>query len=170
MEEGLVHIYCGEGKGKTTAAVGLCTRALGCGKKVVFAQFLKGIKTSETDALQKLGAHILSGESSDKFVFQMTDEEKQQCRKIETQNLKNAMAIDCDVLVLDEICAAYSLGMIDEEIAKTAILNKPIHKEVVLTGRDPAEFMVKAANYITEMKCIKHPYNEGIAARKGIEY
>ncbi len=170
MEKGLVHIYCGDGKGKTTAAVGLCIRALGCGKKVVFAQFLKGAKSGETQNLQKLGAQVLTGMFTTKFVFEMTKQEKEECAKQQTETLRKAIEIECDVLVLDEICAAYNLGILDEELVKQAVQNKQYEKELILTGRDPAEFMVSAANYITEMKCIKHPYNEGMPARKGIEF
>lgn len=170
MEQGLVHLYWGEGKGKTTAAMGLALRALGNGRGVTVVQFLKGAPTGEAPLLEQLGARVLRGQPGQKFVFQMTEEEKAACRAAETQRLREALASPCDLLVLDEACAAAELGMVDEALLKSAVLRRPAGREVVLTGRGPATWMLEAADYSTEMRCHKHPYEQGVPARKGVEY
>ena len=170
MSDGLVHLYEGDGKGKTTAAMGLCLRALGRGKKVVIVQFLKGASTGEIPLLEQLGAIVLRGKSGDKFVFQMTETEKNDTRIMQTEHLQTALTLECDVLLLDEACAACALGMVDETLLKTAVLHRPVHREVILTGRNPAQWMIDCANYHTEMRCHNHPYNTKIPAREGIEF
>ena len=106
MKQGLVHLYCGEGKGKTTAAMGLALRALGHGEAVVIVQFLKGGETGELAGLRKLGAVILRGKAGQKFAFQMNEAEKAETRALQTENLQKALALPCDLLILDEACAA----------------------------------------------------------------
>ena len=103
MEQmGLLHLYYGDGKGKTTAAVGLALRALGSGKKVVIVQFLKGGKSGEIPLLEQLGATVYRGKAGQKFVFQMNDAEKAATRALQDRNLTVAMAQEADLLVLDE--------------------------------------------------------------------
>ena len=102
MEQGLLHLYWGDGKGKTTAAMGLALRALGAGKRVVIVQFLKGGNSGEIPLLARLGAEIYRGKAGQKFVFQMTPEEKAATRELQNQNLAAAMARPADLLVLDE--------------------------------------------------------------------
>ena len=170
MKQGLVHLYCGEGKGKTTAAMGLALRALGHGEAVVIVQFLKGGETGELAGLRKLGAVILRGKAGKKFAFQMNEAEKAETRALQTENLQKALALPCDLLILDEACAACRLGLVDETVLKKAVLQKPAQREVVLTGREPADWMLAAADYCTEMQCRRHPYEKGIAAREGVEY
>ncbi len=170
MQKGLIHIYCGDGKGKTTAAMGLCLRALGNNKSVVVAQFLKGAPTGEVEMLKKLGATVITGESTQKFVFQMTGEEKGNCKTAQNEHLKKANDFECDILLLDEICSAHNLCMVDDELLKKCILEKPTEQEIIVTGREPAQWLLDAADYITEMKCIRHPYDSGVPAREGIEY
>lgn len=167
---GLVHLYTGSGKGKTTAAMGLALRALGREKKVVIVQFLKGGDTGEVAGLEKLGAIVLRGKVGGKFTFQMNAEEKAENRRLQTANLARALDMPCDLLILDEACAACRLGMVEEELLRTAVLEKPGEREVVLTGREPAPWMVDAADYITEMNARRHPYEKGIPAREGVEY
>ena len=170
MKQGLVHLYCGDGKGKTTAAMGLALRALGHGEKVVIVQFLKGNETGELAGLQKLGAVVLRGKAGQKFVFQMNDTEKAETEALQTENLQKALALPSDLLILDEACAACRLGLVEEQVLRGAVLQKPAGREVVLTGRGPADWMVEAADYYTEMRCRKHPYEKGIAAREGVEF
>lgn len=170
MNNGLVHLYCGEGKGKTTAAMGLAARMLGSGMRVVIVQFLKSGTSSELGPLQKLGAEIFAGKAGTKFVFQMSETEKNKTKALQTENLRAALEIPCDLLILDEACAAWALDMVDHTLLKQAVLERPANREVVLTGRDPADWMWEAADYITEMKCHRHPYDRGITARKGVEY
>lgn len=170
MDKGLVHLYCGDGKGKTTAAMGLALRALGQGMQVVVVQFLKNGTSGELEPLKKLGAAVYSGQPGAKFTFQMNAEEKAQVTKENNARLAEALQQPCDLLILDEICAARNSGMVDEALAKQAVLERPWHREVVLTGRNPEAWMVEAADYITEMQPRRHPYEQGIPARKGIEF
>lgn len=170
MDKGLVHLYCGDGKGKTTAAMGLALRALGQGMRVIVVQFLKNGTSGELEPLKKLGAAVYSGQPGAKFTFQMNAEEKAQATKENNARLAEALQQPCDLLILDEICAARNSGMVDEALAKQAVLERPQHREVVLTGRNPEAWMVEAADYITEMQPRRHPYEQGIPARKGIEF
>lgn len=170
MNQGLIHLYFGEGKGKTTAAMGLALRALGAGKRVTVVQFLKGTDTGEIPYSMRLGAAVYRGDAGQKFVFQMSDEEKNENRAVQTENLRAALAQSADLLVLDEACAAWQLDMVDRELLRSAVELKPAGQEVVLTGRNPADWMLAAAHYQTEMRCHRHPYDEGVPARKGIEF
>ena len=146
MEQGLVHIYCGDGKGKTTCAFGLALRCAGTGAQVRIAQFLK-------------------------FTFQMNAAEKAQAARDHTQLLRQAFADTqhLRMLVLDEIMAACTTGMVDTDELVSLIQARPPELEVVLTGRNPPQALLDLADYITEMKKIRHPYDKGITARRGIE-
>ena len=170
MELGLVHLYWGEGKGKTTAAMGLALRALGQGARVVIVQFLKGADTGEVPLLRQLGAEIYRGKAGQKFVFQMDEAEKAATRRLQDQNLTAALARPADLLVLDEACAAWQLDMVDRALLERAVRERPAGQEVVLTGRTPAPWMEELADYSTEMRCHRHPYEKGVAARKGVEF
>lgn len=169
MDKRLVHLYWGEGKGKTTAAMGLAMRALGRGKRVTVVQFLKDGTSGELASLRQLGAEVWSG-GCEKFVSQMTLEEKQEAARQNTEHLKNALMSPCDLLILDEACAAWQRDMVDRELLQRAVLERPVGREVVLTGRGPAPWMMEAAHYSTEMRCHRHPYQEGIPAREGVEF
>ena len=165
MEQmGLLHLYYGDGKGKTTAAMGLALRALGSGKKVVIVQFLKGGKSGEIPLLEQLGATVYRGKAGQKFVFQMTPEEKAATRELQNQNLAAAIAQPADLLILDEAGSAEELDMVDVDLLKKAVLERPAGCECVLTAHTPPQWMLDAAD------CHRHPYQKGIKARKGIEY
>lgn len=170
MDKGLVHLYWGDGKGKTTAAFGLALRMLGSGGTVTVVQFLKDGQSSELEPLRRLGATVYSGQAGTGFFSQMSQEERRTVRARHDGLLRKALETPCDLLVLDEACAACRLGMVDDELLRQAVLERPAGREVVLTGRDPAEWMQQAADYSTEMHCQKHPYQQGITARKGVEY
>ena len=165
----MVHLYHGEGKGKTTAAVGLSVRAAGAGLKVVFVQFIKAGYTSELANLETLGITVIRPSGKSKFASKMNDEELKDLKKVHDKNLEDAILLKPDLLILDEACAAVRYGCVDEMIIKSAI-EYGRDKEVVLTGRNPAQWMLDGADYITEMKCIKHPLKNGVKARLGIEY
>ena len=167
---GLLHLYYGDGKGKTTAAMGLALRALGSGKKVVVLQFLKGGQSGEIPLLEQLGAKIYRGKAGQKFVFQMNEAEKAATRDLQNRNLAAAMTEDADLLVLDEAGRAWELDMVDKALLQKAVLARPAAQECVLTAHAAPRWMLDAADYVTEMKCCRHPYQKGIAARKGIEY
>ena len=170
MERGLVHLYWGDGKGKTTAAMGLALRALGSGKRVVIVQFLKGGKSGEIPLLEQLGAKIYRGKAGQKFVFQMNDAEKAATRELQNANLRAAQQELADLLILDEAGSAWELDMVDKELLKAVVLERPAEQECVLTAHGAPDWMLEAADYSTEMKCHRHPYQKGIAAREGIEY
>ena len=167
---GLLHLYYGDGKGKTTAAMGLALRALGSGKMVVVLQFLKGSKSGEVPLLEQLGAKIYRGKAGQKFVFQMNEEEKAATRQLQNANLAAAAADEADLLILDEAGSAWELDMVDKALLQKAVLARPAGQECVLTAHAAPQWMLDAADYVTEMKCRRHPYQKGIAARQGIEY
>ena len=170
---GLIHIYCGDGKGKTTAAVGLAVRAAGAGKKVVFTQFFKDGSSSEIKVLQGVeNIQILHCNTVRGFWKRMTDAQKARASADYTQLLSDVarLAMDADLLVLDEIVSACNHGTIAEVAVTDFLRSKPEKLEVVLTGRNPSEYLLRLADYVTQMQKIKHPYDRGIAARKGIEF
>ena len=171
MEQmGLLHLYYGDGKGKTTAAMGLALRALGSGKRVVIVQFLKGGRSGEIPLLEQLGAKVFRGKAGQKFVSQMNEAEKAATRALPDANLAAAMAEPADLLILDEAGSAWELDMVDPELLQRAVRERPAGQECVLTAHAPVQWMLDAADYVTEMKCRRHPYQKGIAARQGIEY
>lgn len=170
MERGMVHLYWGTGKGKTTAAMGLALRALGKGMGVTVVQFLKGGMSGELSPLERLGARIYSGAAGDRFFFQMSEAERKELAQAQARLLHQALQVPCDLLILDEACAAWQLGAVDREMLRQAVLGRPEHCEVVLTGREPADWMKEAAHYSTEMVCHSHPFDRGTQARPGIEF
>ena len=170
----MIHIYCGDGKGKTTAALGLTLRAAGSGMKVVFVQFLKNHQTSELMSIEKIpNITVFRGKEGSAFSFSMTIEEKEKSKRIHTENLKLGIECvlsgKCDLLVLDEAIPAFRRDLIDKELLENLIRNKPEQLELVLTGRNPEQWMVELADYVSEVKKVKHPFDMGIKARVGIE-
>jgi cob(I)alamin adenosyltransferase len=173
---GLVHIYTGDGKGKTTAAIGLGVRACGCGMRVVMVQFLKGIQTGEMDSLKALGPNFAlhRGTQLKKFTWQMNEIEKAQTAA--QQNNIFEYAVDCamrgacDLLILDEVLGAVSSGMLKKGSLLEFIRSKPEDLELVLTGRGADGELIELADYVSEIKAVKHPADKGIKGRKGIEY
>ncbi len=172
---GMIHLYTGDGKGKTTAATGLAVRAAGAGRKVVFTQFMKGRDTSELNSLIKLDNVEIIRNNEDLGWFKRDDEEQvalytkvhnEILDKIENRVKENK----CDVLILDEATYPCNYGIIDVQRLRKLIVNRPKTMEVVVTGRNADDFFADNADYITEMKKIKHPYDRGIQARYGIEY
>lgn len=172
MKNGLTHIYCGDGKGKTTAAVGLAVRAAGAGFRVVFAQFLKNGRSSEMRILDAVdGIEVRLASEKAKFSFSMTDEEKAAARELNTRFLQELDIEGVDLLVLDEAVNACRLGLIDAATLHRFVADKPDSLELVLTGRGPDDFLLAHADYVTRMECVKHPLaNEGVKARKGVEF
>lgn len=171
-EKGMIHIYTGDGKGKTTAAVGLAVRCKGAGNKVLFVQFMKGMQTGEIEPLMKLGICVFRKERIKKFIFSMTEEEKLLYKEDQNECFLYAREhkTEYDLIILDELMSAINTGMISEDEVLFFLKNKPCNLEVILTGRDPGEKLINCADYISEIKAIRHPYEKGIGARKGIEY
>ena len=176
--EGLIQIYCGEGKGKTTAAVGQAVRSAGCGLSVVFVRFLKTEGSGELSVLRKIpGITLVPCEKSFGFFWNMSEEQKKEASEVYEAMLERAEETAVQsaekgdtVLVMDEIIATYGHGMIDREKFLAFLRAKPENLEVVMTGRNPAEELICLADYVSEIKKVKHPFDKGICARKGIEY
>ncbi len=174
-ELGFLHYYYGDGKGKTTAAMGLALRAAGRGIPVGIVQFLKDGSSGEIQAIQRLpGVTVLAVASLPGFTFTMTAEEKARCAGEMAENFSRAAA-SCregrwGLLVLDEIGFALDAGMLNREELLDFLDRRPSGVEVVLTGhrRDPE--LAERADYVTEMRKEKHPYDRGIPAREGIEF
>ncbi len=174
MNTGLIHLYYGNGKGKTTAAMGLCLRAAGNGKKVTILQFLKDGTSSELKVLRNLPNVTVITDQSAEFTFHMSKQAQERTRAASNQLFQQALdtvsAGDCDVLLLDEVCLAVQAGFLDERVLADFLRGKPRGLEVILTGRTPAGFMIECADYMTEMVSHKHPYEHGVPAREGIEF
>jgi cob(I)alamin adenosyltransferase len=168
---GLIHLYIGNGKGKTTAAAGLSLRALGCGKAVVFTQFLKTGETGEIDPLKKLGTTVIRGSKNFGWIKDMSDDTKILCREDQRRLLRETAqsSSGAGLVVLDEALDALNAGFLDEEDMRAFIAGKARGTELVITGRNPPAWLLEAADYVSEIKKIKHPYDRGIAARRGIE-
>lgn len=170
----MIHVYHGDGKGKTTAAMGLALRMLAAGRRVV-VQFLKDGESGEARLLAgHFGVPVFAGKASDKFTWSMTSEELAATRELHDGNLASALAelegAQEGLLVLDEALDALSKGFVDEALVDLALDMSVRGIEVALTGRAPSRKIVDKADYITEMRCEKHPYAQGICARKGVEY
>lgn len=175
LKKGLVHIYTGGGKGKTTAALGLGMRACGCGLKVYFFQFFK-------DGLFPCGEAATARRFGKSFRFKRFNIShpcfKKASASILGPKIKRALgevkktinSRKWDLVILDEALIGCSQKFIDEKTVLDIIRNKPKHVELVLTGRGASKRIIARADYATEMKALKHPFRKGVAARKGIEF
>ena len=173
-EEGFVHLYCGNGKGKTTTGMGLCVRAAGYGYKVLIYQFMKDNNTSERNSLIHVpNITLMEGLPQEKFSFQMTPEEKASRRKYYESQFAMITAKACeedyDVLFCDELVYAIRAGLFTEQKLLDFLSSRPKKLEVILTGRDPSPALIDACDYVSEICKIKHPFDQGLPARKGIE-
>lgn len=173
MPRGLVQIYYGNGKGKTTAAVGAAVRAAGAGLRVAFAQFLKDGSSSECIALQALdGCTVLPCPQTVSFTFCMSKAERDALAQYYTAQLCELQALcgRVDLLVLDEVLDAVAVGLLAEEALITFVQTRADGTELILTGHTLSPAMRELADYLTEMSARRHPYDHGVAARRGIEY
>lgn len=175
MGKGYIQVYTGDGKGKTTAALGLGLRAVGRGMRVIMVQFLKGRFTGELESLKNLapGFHIIRFAETKKFFNDLTQLEQDELKnrlKEELEKLYVYMENDlCDILILDEIMAAIHSGLVSVDEVCKLMDNKPDPMELILTGRNVPEPIAERADLITEMKNIKHYSDKGVHARRGIE-
>lgn len=170
---GFIHIYCGDGKGKTTAAMGLAVRAAGSGGRVVIVQFLKDGSSSEFAALAHVpGIEVIPQTKKFGFTWTLSETERAAARAYYNSLLETAAtrADGAALLVLDEAFGAVAAGLLDEERLSAVLARKSADLEVALTGRNPSTALLETADYVTEMRKIKHPFDRGIAARKGIEF
>ena len=170
---GCIHIYYGDGKGKTTAAVGQIIRAAGAGLNVLVFQFLKDNSSSERKILESLSnVTCLPGREEVKFFHQMSNEERAEAKHYNNKALDEIVKFcsPFDVLFMDEALCAVQLGLLSEDKLLSFLECKPEGLEIILTGHEVSERVEEAADYVTERRKIKHPYDAGQAARKGIEY
>lgn len=182
FHKGLIHIYIGDGKGKTTAAVGLAVRASGAGKKVLFTQFVKAVSakkpgewplSSEIESLKKLGIAVkVMGRG---FVGILGD------NKLRLEHIKAAKAglnwlmrqiksRKFDIIVADEVISAIELKLLTVDEVKKLFALRDCFEALVLTGHNKYNKLTDSADLVTEMKMIKHPYYKGLVAQRGIDY
>jgi len=176
LKIGLVHIYTGDGKGKSTAALGQVLRALGYGLRVYIVQFLKSSKSfsGEIESLSKFSDMARLVRYNQVHPLFDPDVDEDQLRASVSEALDEAqkamLSGNYDIIVLDEIN-----NVVAEEFAAVKdvaefISSKPEKVELILTGRGAAEEIIEMADYVTEMRCIKHPFQKGVPARRGIEF
>ncbi len=173
LERGLVQVYTGNGKGKTSAAFGLALRAAGRGLKVYIIQFIKGgFDYGELYTVDKLPNLTLKAFGRGEFITAKPPDKEdvrlaEQALQLAKQTVKSGKY---DVIILDEVNVALTLKLIDLKEVLKLIQNKPNHVELVLTGRNAPVQVIDASDYVTEMREVKHPYSKGYQSRKGIEY
>ncbi len=171
----VIQIYCGDGKGKTSASVGAAVRAAGRNMRVLFVQFLKCEDSGERKILSTIdNIDLTPCPMKLQFTINMTEAQKAQASKI-FRNMfdhavKTALVSNYNVLILDEIFSAMETGMLSENDVYSFLADAPAKLEIILTGRNPAEKFVKLADYVSEIIKVKHPYDNGTRARIGIEY
>jgi len=172
LKKGYVHVYTGSGKGKTTSAIGLGVRAAGAGMKVHMVQFMKGRRYSELDGIECIDNFTISQHGRDEFVNKKNPEQididlAQKGFSFAKKIIKNK---EFDMVILDEINVAVDFSLIKLEDVISLIEDKPESLELILTGRYANPGVVKIADYVTEMLEIKHPYQQNVEARKGVEF
>ncbi|MFQ6080704.1 MAG: cob(I)yrinic acid a,c-diamide adenosyltransferase [Candidatus Bathyarchaeia archaeon] len=173
LKKGLIQVYTGNGKGKTSAAFGLALRAIGRGLKVYVIQFIKGgFDYGELYVVKRLPNFKVAAFGRGKFITEMPPTEQDVKLAREAFDLAQEVVSggEYDVVVLDEVNVALNLRLIGVEEVIHLIKNKPKHVELILTGRYAPPEVIGAADLVTEMREIKHPYTRGISPRKGIEY
>lgn len=168
---GLVHIYTGEGKGKTSAGMGLIVRALGRGLKVKIIQLFKR-NTGEQFFFENSGIKYLQFQPLHPYFKNYSLEQLESLRKefLEFWNSAVSDLEEYDLVLIDELGPGLNWKVIPEELVLNLIANKPKNTELILTGRDFPEIIREKADYVSEIKKIKHPYDSGILAREGVEY
>lgn len=169
---GLVQIYTGNGKGKTTAALGLALRAAGHGLWVYFGQFMKGVPYGELSALAQIPSVRVRQFGAGRWTHpeRVTAEDRTMAQLGLRECAEMLHSGQYDVVVLDEINVAAAWGLLPVDQVVDLISTKPPRVELILTGRYVPEEMLSLADLVTEMSEIKHPFSSGIASRRGIEF
>ncbi len=173
LERGLIQVYTGDGKGKTTAALGLALRAAGHGLKTCIIQFMKGWSFyGELGSVEMIPDITLHQFGRSEFVYKdrLDPEDISQARQALDHTRQIMESGDCDLLVLDEINVALDFGLIGLEEVLALLESKPQQVELILTGRNAHPDVICRADLVTEMREVKHPYTKGVQGRKGIEY
>lgn len=167
----MIHVYTGDGKGKTTAAIGLAIRAAGAGFRVYIMQFVKGRKYCEHAALNKLKAITVEQCGRRCFISGIpTEKDYQMCQNGFSRIQDIVRNGRYDMVVLDEICIALSYKLISRRQIEAFVRNVPDDIELVLTGRNAPRYLIAAADLVSEIKEVKHYYSRGVRARRGIEF
>ncbi|HQP70928.1 MAG TPA: cob(I)yrinic acid a,c-diamide adenosyltransferase [Clostridiales bacterium] len=170
QEKGYIHVYTGDGKGKTTAAFGLALRAAGAGKKVFIGQFVKGMHYSELDILPKIPNITLKQYGRGCFIYKDPSQEDIDAAQAGLFEMKNILRSgDYDLVIMDEVNIALYYELFRFEELKQALKERAEHVEVVITGRKAPQELIEIADLVTEMKEIKHYFTKGVQARTGIE-
>lgn len=174
---GMIQVYIGDGKGKTTAAVGLTIRALGCNLKVLFAQFLKSGQTGEKIILETFQDKLLffrPKQRHQQFLWEMTAEELAWTKEdieLGWEILKSEIfSGKWDIVVLDEILDCIQNHLLSEEEILKTVKERPEKVEIVITGHQAPQSFYEIADYISQIDAVKHPFNKGVPARRGIEF
>lgn len=172
MKKGYIHVYTGPGKGKTTAALGLGIRAAGAGMKVHMVQFMKGRRYSEIDTIEYIKNFTISQHGRDEFVSKEKPDQididlAQKGFKFTKEIVNNG---NYDVIILDELNVAVDYNLISLKDVINLLEKKPEKLELILTGRNAHPEIVRNADLVTEMLEIKHPYQQGVTGRKGIDF
>jgi len=172
LKKGYIHVYTGPGKGKTTAALGLGIRAAGAGMKVHMVQFMKGRRYSEIDTIESIKNFTISQHGRDEFVSKEKPDQvdidlAQKGFKYTKEIVNNGKY---DVIILDELNVAVDYNLISLKDVINLLEKKPEKLELILTGRNAHPEIVRNADLVTEMLEIKHPYQQGVTGRKGIDF
>jgi cob(I)alamin adenosyltransferase len=173
MGKGMIHVYTGDGKGKTTAALGLGMRAAGHGKKVLMVQFMKGrTNYGELESAKKLPGFSIVQFGRPDFVDKTNPDPRdvEGAREALSYSAEAAKLRSCDVLILDELNVALDFGLVTLSEVKNLLAARPEGMEIVLTGRNAPPEIIEMANLVTEMREVKHYYRNGVQAREGIEH
>ncbi|HBJ59406.1 MAG TPA: hypothetical protein DDY72_02890 [Verrucomicrobia bacterium] len=171
----MIHLYTGDGKGKTTAAVGLATRARGHGERVLFVQFLKGGPTGEVEELERLGVDVRRLDRPCGFWYSLDPAAREAVVAEHNALLRGVLdeldgAAPPDLLVLDEFTYVYTTPMADPALCRQVLdAARKRGVELVLTGRNPGE-LAQYADYLSEIKAVRHPFDRGVPAREGVEF
>jgi cob(I)alamin adenosyltransferase len=173
IEKGLLIVHTGKGKGKSTAAFGLVLRALGHGKKVGIVQFVKGKwETGERAALEKFGDQVTINTMGEGFTWETQDRQRDIAAARAAWEKAKALIADNihDIVLLDELNIVLRYDYLDLAEIVAALNARPAMKHVVVTGRNAKDEMIEAADLVTEMTQVKHPFRSGVKAQVGIEY
>ncbi|MCR3956907.1 MAG: cob(I)yrinic acid a,c-diamide adenosyltransferase [Gudongella sp.] len=170
MQDGFIHVYTGNGKGKTTAAFGLAIRAALADKKVYIGQFVKDMKYSETGISDYLEEIVVEQLGSGCYIHSKPSDEDIAKAKESLEKCSGILKSDkYDLVILDEVIIAIYLGLLDEDAVIEAVLGKNSQVEVVLTGRYASQKLIDIADLVTHMQEIKHYFTKGVLSRKGFD-
>ncbi|MFI3289528.1 MAG: cob(I)yrinic acid a,c-diamide adenosyltransferase [Rikenellaceae bacterium] len=172
---GLIHVYTGDGKGKTTSAIGLATRVLGGGLKVCYTSFHKRPEKygyTEMDSLRKLGATVINFAKGHPHLDRTLDPKVIKSEATEAIGRLSKLITEehIDLLIMDEILISVRDNYITEDMLVAFIESKPSHMELVVTGRGATPRIIELADYVSNVQKIKHPFDSGVMSRKGIEF